>query len=263
MARIDEAMNRINEAVRIGYRNLFEAMSYADAKAIFAQHGVDVGELDEAGLKKAFRKLAMQHHPDQGGDENVLKNITAAYAVLEKGSNQPQPGATYRSYGAGAGQDFNTDGDYPVWANAGYSGGMRHKATIRREDYTDLNYLKRQMWRLSNQSRTEWTIWTFDGAFFRSSVSVYGSPEIFPEMAKAVLQWEDPYYSKNAVFVCRKNSKELLLIWLDGEDVVPPVPMEHESFNLNPGNDKYFVRELPEKLAEVKNRLKVLTKSAP
>lgn len=33
-------------------------------------------------IKKAFRKLAMQHHPDQGGDVNKFQEITVAYETL-------------------------------------------------------------------------------------------------------------------------------------------------------------------------------------
>ena len=33
-------------------------------------------------IKKAFRKLALKHHPDKGGDESKFKEITEAYSVL-------------------------------------------------------------------------------------------------------------------------------------------------------------------------------------
>lgn len=36
--------------------------------------------LDE--IKKAYRRLAMAHHPDRGGDETLFKEITEAYEVL-------------------------------------------------------------------------------------------------------------------------------------------------------------------------------------
>ena len=30
-------------------------------------------------IKKAYRSLAMKHHPDRGGDEKKFKEISAAY----------------------------------------------------------------------------------------------------------------------------------------------------------------------------------------
>jgi molecular chaperone DnaJ len=33
-------------------------------------------------IKKAYKKLALQHHPDKGGDEEVFKKISGAYSVL-------------------------------------------------------------------------------------------------------------------------------------------------------------------------------------
>ena len=33
-------------------------------------------------IKKAYRKLSMKHHPDKGGDVDVMAEITAAYAIL-------------------------------------------------------------------------------------------------------------------------------------------------------------------------------------
>jgi molecular chaperone DnaJ len=55
--------------------------------------------IDDAGLKSAFRKLAMEHHPDRnGGCENAtgrFKEINEAYSVL----SDPQKRAAYDRFG--------------------------------------------------------------------------------------------------------------------------------------------------------------------
>src|SRR5688572_10983115 len=60
--------------------------------------GVDRG-CDEAGLKAAFRKQAMEHHPDRnGGCEDAagrFKEINEAYSVL----SDPQKRAAYDRFG--------------------------------------------------------------------------------------------------------------------------------------------------------------------
>jgi molecular chaperone DnaJ len=60
--------------------------------------GVD-RSADDAGLKSAFRKLAMEHHPDRnGGCENAtgrFKEINEAYSVL----SDPQKRAAYDRFG--------------------------------------------------------------------------------------------------------------------------------------------------------------------
>ena len=56
-------------------------------------------EADEAGLKSAFRKLAMEHHPDRnGGCQDAaarFKEINEAYSVL----SDPQKRAAYDRFG--------------------------------------------------------------------------------------------------------------------------------------------------------------------
>jgi molecular chaperone DnaJ len=60
--------------------------------------GVDRG-CDEAGLKSAFRKLAMEHHPDRnGGCEDAagrFKELNEAYSIL----SDPQKRAVYDRFG--------------------------------------------------------------------------------------------------------------------------------------------------------------------
>jgi molecular chaperone DnaJ len=68
-------------------------------------------------IKKAYRKLARQHHPDQGGDETRFKEVQTAYDVLsdpEKRKQYDAFGSANGRPGAGPGggmqfQDFDFD----------------------------------------------------------------------------------------------------------------------------------------------------------
>ena len=51
--------------------------------------GVEKGATEEE-IKKAYRKLAHQHHPDKkGGDAERFKAVNEAYQVLSTGTNAP------------------------------------------------------------------------------------------------------------------------------------------------------------------------------
>lgn len=45
-------------------------------------------DADENTIKKAYRKLAMKHHPDKGGDPEQFKKIQSAYDKIVKGDEQ-------------------------------------------------------------------------------------------------------------------------------------------------------------------------------
>ena len=49
--------------------------------------GVDK-DASETDIKKAYRKLSLQHHPDKGGDADQFNKITEAYEVLSDSSKR-------------------------------------------------------------------------------------------------------------------------------------------------------------------------------
>lgn len=76
----------------------------------YATLGVDK-TATQSEIKKAYRKLSMQHHPDRGGDENKFKEIADAYAVIGDENKRQQYDAIqdnpFASFGNMGGMEGN------------------------------------------------------------------------------------------------------------------------------------------------------------
>merc|ERR1712054_289670 len=53
----------------------------ADTTGLYKILGVEK-DASESEIKKAYRKLAMKHHPDRGGDPDTFKEMTEAHTIL-------------------------------------------------------------------------------------------------------------------------------------------------------------------------------------
>ncbi len=75
-------------------------------------------------LKKAYRRLAVQHHPDRGGDELKFKELNEAYEVLKDDAKRKR----YDQFGhAGVGSSAASDGNpYAGFGGAGQAGQEFH-----------------------------------------------------------------------------------------------------------------------------------------
>src|SRR5688572_26268128 len=96
-------------------------------KDFYSVLGVARGASPEE-LKKAYRKLAMQHHPDKNpGDkkaEEKFKEINEAYQVLsdkDKRAHYDQLGSAYSNFRSGGGRP--TDFEWDDWFQSGQRGG--------------------------------------------------------------------------------------------------------------------------------------------
>lgn len=105
-------------------------------------------QADEAEIKKAYRKLAMKHHPDRNANdkdaEEKFKDIQKAYAVL----SDPKKRAAYDQYGH-AGVDASMGGGHggfggfgdvfeDIFENIFTGGRQRHQSQGQRG--SDLQY---------------------------------------------------------------------------------------------------------------------------
>lgn len=91
----------------------------------------------EDEIKRAYRKLAMQHHPDRGGDQTKFQQIQEAYATLsdpgrrhEYDNPQPQgfPGGGFH-FSFGGGDPFND-----IFNQFGFPGGHPFGQPRRNKD---------------------------------------------------------------------------------------------------------------------------------
>lgn len=64
---------------RMGFDKAVEILGSDDPMVVF---GLD-GSATWSDVVKVYRKLAIKHHPDKGGDVELMKKINAAYEVLE------------------------------------------------------------------------------------------------------------------------------------------------------------------------------------
>src|SRR4051812_33835460 len=73
-------------------------------------------------IKKAFRRAAIEHHPDRGGDEAKFKEINEAYEILKEPSKRQR----YDQFGhAGVG---GNGGGNPYEGFGGFGGGQPGQA---------------------------------------------------------------------------------------------------------------------------------------
>lgn len=196
-------------------KQLFEAMSPGEAIAIFSRHapGYDIAHMKMDDLKSLWKKLLLKYHPDKGGDAELAKDINQAYDIL-KNPNVYRSRA-YSSHQASP--KTRSKEEFP-WAWAGHRGGAPPTHSIYRNDYTDLNYIKKTMWEKSGKSHDEYTVYQFDGRYWRNLFTVYGSKDIYRDMTEAMLVWGQSgnSYHTDAIFVRKDRSTKVQLIWLRG-----------------------------------------------
>jgi DnaJ-class molecular chaperone len=113
-------------------------MNYYDILGVNQQASPD-------DLKKAYKKLSMQHHPDRtGGDDSRFKQINEAYSTLkdpQKRQEYDNPQPQYPpGFGPGGFQGVNPGGFEDIFANMfGQGFAQQQRRPIRNKDIR-INY---------------------------------------------------------------------------------------------------------------------------
>ena len=244
---------------------LLEALSYSDAEEIFAKFGVkDASSLSDDELKSRYKKLVLKHHPDKHPQNTVQKThdmqmINAAMDVLTTRNKESGAYGFYEPtrhggttpprqwyYRRPPERDIFSGPD--AWAQAGWSGGMPNSTHIYNNDFRDLNYCKKAAWETSGrpkpEEKNEWTIWNWDGSYFRGVFSVFAVPEKLFEISQMMVRWDWDSGKSMAVFATHATDPNNVVYLINhrGKEVFKKY--EHESSNRNPGNDHQFVEYL-------------------
>jgi DnaJ family protein A protein 2 len=94
--------------------------------------GINNRDVSESDIKKAYRKLALQHHPDRGGDAEKFKEIGEAYEVLSN-TELRQKYDRFGKQGLNSNQGFGNDGS----GMAGFNFGGNSPDDIFRQFFGD------------------------------------------------------------------------------------------------------------------------------
>jgi curved DNA-binding protein len=66
-------------------------------------------------IKRAYRKLASQHHPDKGGDKHKFQEIEQAYRTLSDPQQRAQHDSPPNPFGHMGGQGFNFESIFDIF----------------------------------------------------------------------------------------------------------------------------------------------------
>lgn len=229
LIELDRRIKRVQARQGAGMsESILVEMSTPEALRVFQQHGIDAQKMTPEELRLAYRRLIMQNHPDRGGDLETAKAINVAFDTLKNGIPQYRDSGS-RSHWGGARyrpqrEPEQDEDQYPIWAQAGYSGGMKETGNIYRNNYTDLNFIRKKLWELNGKKTDQaWTVRGHDGSYFRNIFTVWGSRATFPDMAQAMYQWQSQgasSYNVEFIFASpRGQYNTLFLIFARGKNL--------------------------------------------
>jgi hypothetical protein len=207
------------------------------------------GGMTQTELRRHWRALIKQFHPDRPENRGRAADagaINAAYdtlrqsmiaheeAVIEAAANAP--GNIWKHDRASIAPPWQPD------KNA-------RNNVIQVGSYRDVNYLKKRIWELSKGSEEIYTINAFGRTHFEGRTRVYGSQDVFDEMAKAMLIWNangSNVELTRAVLVSSHQDHTIYLIYADGKSLAHnPIPLPYDRQAGSPEEDDDFEAKLP------------------
>ncbi len=177
------------------------------AKRVFQAYGTDPSGLSQEALRNAWRQIARRCHPDHGGSGAAMTDLNVAYQVLSKRIHfepSPEPKPAEPAPGKREEKSKPDNGIYtppspprdsaaaqatrPEWLD-GMTDGRFGAVTgvIRRQDYTDRNYIRKTMHERSRGPRESFHVQAFDGVNF-TGLRINASAELTDDMVNAVAE---------------------------------------------------------------------------
>ena len=92
------------------------------------------GDADQKTIKKAYRTLAAQHHPDKGGDAERFKEVAEAYSILSDDQKRREYDTRGRGFGSFNFEDLFGRGHNPFEEFFGSINPKQEKVKKNTED---------------------------------------------------------------------------------------------------------------------------------
>jgi hypothetical protein len=228
------------------------AGEYEWAVAVFRAHGVEAGNLTVDELRRARRQIAMMAHPDHGGSGADMSEVNAAHDLLKRhalvrrdpngasassaSSSRPAPAsrptgqarAPERRYTPAPSrrEDPGPKANGPEWAKAGAGGRFSAvNVTIRRQDFSDRNFLTKWFWDHSTGPRSSFHVQAFAGPVF-TGLKVATSPDLEERLVQAVAELFHAENDRDASVVVVHGQEGGSRLWILSTMRAIPVPSD-------------------------------------
>jgi hypothetical protein len=207
------------------------------------------GGMTQTELRRHWRDLIKQFHPDRPENRGRAADagaINAAYDALRQNMIEHEQAVIEAAANA---PDNIWKHDRAAIAPPWQPDKNARNNVIQVASYRDVNYLKKRIWELSKGSQEIYTINAFGRTNFEGRTRVYGSQDVFDEMAKAMLIWNangSNVELTRAVLVSSHRDHTIYLVYADGKSMAHnPIPLPYNAQAGSPEEDKDFQSKLP------------------